>query len=124
MQPVYAAMPLSGSDPVREVLDRLRASLETRTYDHWIDGKVALSVADDELTVGVGSPFLLAWMQRQFTTAFRSAARSALGDSARLRFVVDGRVGMPNFLKISFPWYSWIFMSLYTNVGRASLPSR
>ncbi|MGC1274066.1 MAG: chromosomal replication initiator protein DnaA [Planctomycetaceae bacterium] len=97
MQPGYAAAPPSGSDPVREVFDRLRAGLETKTYDHWIDGKIALSVADDELTVGVGSPFLLAWMQRQFTAAFRSAARDALGDSARLRFVVDGRVGLPNF---------------------------
>lgn len=97
MQPGYAAAPPSGSDPVREVFDRLRAGLETKTYDHWIDGKIALSVADDELTIGVGSPFLLAWMQRQFTAAFRSAARDALGDSARLRFVVDGRVGLPNF---------------------------
>ncbi|HEX6986289.1 MAG TPA: chromosomal replication initiator protein DnaA, partial [Planctomycetaceae bacterium] len=95
MQPGIAAAP-PGSDPVREVFDRLRAGLDAKTYEHWIDGKVALSARDDELTVGVGSPFLLAWMQRQFTAAFRTAAREVLGASARLRFVVDGRVGLPN----------------------------
>lgn len=95
MQPGIATAP--GPDPVRDVFNRLRADLEAKTYDHWIDGKIVLSISDDELTVGVGSPFLLAWMQRQFTSAFRSAARGVLGDSARLRFIVDGRVGLPHF---------------------------
>ena len=95
MQPGYPVSPPSGSDLACEVLDRLRADLDGKTYDHWIDGKVALSVHDDELTIGVGSPFLLAWMQRQFTVAFRSAARDTLGPSARLRFVVDGRMSLP-----------------------------
>jgi chromosomal replication initiator protein len=94
MQPGFAAVPRPGSDPVREVFDRLRAGLDGKTYGHWIDGKVALSVRDDELTIGVGSPFLLAWMQRQFTAAFRSVAREVLGPSARLRFIVDARLGL------------------------------
>jgi len=94
MQPAFEAT-APGSDPVKNVFDWLRAGLDGRTYDHWIEGKITLAVADDELTVGVGSPFLLAWMQRQFSTPFRSAARAVLGPSARLRFVVDGRIGLP-----------------------------
>lgn len=94
MQPAFAAPP-PGSNPVRQVFDRLRAGLDGRTYDHWIEGKITLAVADDELTVGVGSPFLLAWMQRQFSTPLRTAARSVLGPSARIRFVVDARMGLP-----------------------------
>ncbi len=94
MQPGYAP-PAPGLNPACEVLDRLRASLDEKTYGHWIDGKIVLTAVDDELTVGVGSPFLLAWMQRQFGSALRSAARDVLGDSARLRFAVDARLGLP-----------------------------
>ena len=94
MQPGYAP-PAPGSNPACEVLDRLRASLDEKTYAHWIDGKVALTVLDDELTVGVGSPFLLAWMQRQFGAAFRSAAKDVLGPAARLRYAVDALLGLP-----------------------------
>lgn len=94
MQPGHGGGP-PGTDPAREVSDRLKADLDAKTYAHWIEGKITLAVRDDELTVGVGSPFLLAWMQRQFTGAFRDAARAALGPSARLRFVVDGRLGLP-----------------------------
>lgn len=94
MQPAFAAPP-PGSDPVRQVFDRLRAGLDGRTYDNWIDGKITLAVVDDELTVGVGSPFLLAWMQRQFSAPLRTAARAVLGPSARLRFIVDARMGLP-----------------------------
>jgi chromosomal replication initiator protein len=94
MQPGYAP-PAPGSNPACEVLDRLRAALDEKTYGHWIDGKVVLTTLDDELTVGVGSPFLLAWMQRQFGAVFRSAAKDVLGPSTRLRYVVDGRLGLP-----------------------------
>lgn len=94
MQPRNPAAPPPGSDPVREVLDRLRVGLESKAYDHWIDGKVVLTIESDELTIGVGSPFLLAWMQRQFGVAIRAAAHDVLGPSARVRFIVDARVGL------------------------------
>ena len=94
MQPGIPAALQSGSDPVRALLARLRASLDERTFTQWIDGKTLLTVADDELTVGVANPFLLAFTARQFGAPFREAAGAVLGPSARVRFAVDSRVSV------------------------------
>src|SRR5690606_17493550 len=46
----------------------------------------------DEVIVGVGSPFLLSWMQKQFRPKIAEAARDVLGPSARVRFEVDSEL--------------------------------
>lgn len=95
MQPGLAVDPHPGSDPVCEVFERIRAGVDGKSFDHWIKDKVRLSIADDTLTVGVGNPFILAWMQRQFSVVFRNVARDVLGASARVVIEVDARVGLP-----------------------------
>lgn len=79
--------------PEHQFADQIRAELFTvlgeKRYTLWIDGKVSLAIHDDVLTVGVGSPFLLTWMQRQFKTELADAAQRVLGPSARVCLVVD-----------------------------------
>lgn len=72
----------------------LRAILGDKRYALWIENKVGLSTCDDTLTVAVGSPFLLSWMQRQFKDAMSDAARSILGNSARVAFAVDASLAL------------------------------
>ncbi len=75
---------------VGAVLGELQALLGEKRYTLWIEGKIGLSICDDTLTIAVGSPFLLSWMQKQFKEAMTEAARNVLGHSARLSFTVDG----------------------------------
>lgn len=79
------------SDPmlVDAIQAELRALLGPKRYSLWIDGKIELTTCDDTLTVGVGSPFLLGWMQKSFKDDITAAARVVLGNSARVTFVVD-----------------------------------
>ena len=79
------------SDPrlVDAVLGELQALLGEKRYTLWIEGKIGLSICDDTLTIAVGSPFLLSWMQKQFKEAMSEAARNVLGHSARVAFTVD-----------------------------------
>lgn len=72
----------------------LQEQVGPRHYEHWFHKKITLSCADDELIVGVGSPFLLAWMQKHFRSEVTRAAQSVLGPSARVRFEVDARVAL------------------------------
>jgi chromosomal replication initiator protein len=70
----------------------LRENLGEKSYRHCFDGKTRLSVETDEVVLGVGSPFLLSWMQKQFRSNIAEAARCVLGPSARVRFEVDGEL--------------------------------
>lgn len=74
---------------VAQVLQELRSLLGDKRYSLWIDGKVELSICDDTLTIAVGSPFLLTWMQKQFKETMAEASRHVLGASARVAFTVD-----------------------------------
>ena len=74
---------------VTAILHELLELLGEKRYTLWIDGKIALAICDDTLTIGVGSPFLLSWMQRQFKETMMEAARNVLGHSARVAFTVD-----------------------------------
>ena len=71
------------------VLIELKQRLGDKRFGLWFDGKVRLKIADDRLTVGVGSPFLLTWMQRQFREELNGAAQVVLGHSAQALFIVD-----------------------------------
>lgn len=67
-----------------------------RNFEHWFANKTILTATDDVLTVGVSSPFLLGWMQKQFRGAVTAAAQRLLGKSARVEFQVDSRVSLSN----------------------------
>ncbi len=95
MQPEPAAgAPPRGltADGIREAIAR---RIGDRNYDHWFRDKTTLNVIDDQLTIGVGSPFLMNWMQKQFRPALQAAAVESLGPSGNIRFVVDPQVAFP-----------------------------
>jgi len=73
----------------------IRAEIERlvgpKNFDNWFRTAV-LRVDDDTLTVGVSSPFLLNWMQRQFRSDICSATQNTLGASARVSFEVDATI--------------------------------
>lgn len=81
----------STSEPmlVTAILHELHELLGEKRYTVWIDRKITLAICDDTLTIGVGSPFLLNWMQKQFKETMTEAARNVLGHSARIVFTVD-----------------------------------
>ncbi|WP_397568853.1 chromosomal replication initiator protein DnaA [Schlesneria sp. T3-172] len=76
------------------VLHEIQERLGAKRFALWFDGKVRLSISDDCLTVAVGSPFLLNWMQRQFQSELTGAAQSVLGHSAQSRFTVDASLAV------------------------------
>ena len=83
--------PGDSSEPIliAAILGELQALLGDKRYTLWIEGKIGLTICDDALTIAVGSPFLLSWMQKQFKEAMTEAARHVLGHSARVIFIVD-----------------------------------
>ena len=76
------------------MLVEFQERLGAKRFGLWCDGKIRLSIADDRLTVVVGSPFLLNWMQKQFRGEMTSAARAVLGHSAQVGFDVDASLSV------------------------------
>jgi chromosomal replication initiator protein len=77
----------------------LRGLLGERRYANWFGKSTRLQVTDTELTVFAGSPYLQTWMQRQFRDVLLQAARSVLGNGARVRFEVDAALAVPDEAK-------------------------
>jgi chromosomal replication initiator protein len=64
---------------------RLADAITERRYRHWFEGKTHLSAAGDELLVHVGNPYLLTWIQKQFSEPLHAVARELIGPGARVR---------------------------------------
>lgn len=79
-------------DEASRIAAVLKEKLGERSYRHCFHGKTSFRVEQDEAIIGVSSPFLLSWMQKQFRANAAEAARSVLGPSARVRFEVDGQL--------------------------------
>jgi len=94
MQPDQLADKSSQDAQTNVILDRIEQQIGPRNYQNWFLNKVKLTLFRDELTVGVASPFLLAWMQKKFRDAVSSAAKAVLGPSAQIRFEVDSQIPM------------------------------
>jgi chromosomal replication initiator protein len=90
----HADAPSLDAPLVDAVLAELRGLLGDKRYTLWIDGKIGLSICGDALTIGVGSPFLLTWMQKQFKETMTEAARHVLGHSAHVAFTVDASLSV------------------------------
>lgn len=68
---------------------KLAEQLDPRRYEQWFSRKTRFSIQDDCVTVHVGSPYLLTWVQKQFEPLLGQIARHVLGPSARLAWNVD-----------------------------------
>lgn len=88
---------IHGSDSTQtanSVLVELKERLGEKRFAMWCDGKIRLAIAGDCMSVAVGSPFLLNWMQRQLRTEITAAAQSVLGPSAQVKFEVDASLSL------------------------------
>jgi len=74
------------------VLERLADRIGSKSYENWFLGRCTVTIDGDEVCFGVGSPFVVNWMQRRFREELRDAATDVLGPSARIRLDVDPRV--------------------------------
>ncbi|MBL8849800.1 MAG: chromosomal replication initiator protein DnaA [Planctomycetaceae bacterium] len=72
----------------RQAAELLEAAIGERRYRHWFLGKARLSIRHDELTVTLGNPYLLNWVQKQFAESLSDVSRKVLGSGARVRLDV------------------------------------
>ncbi|MFN0199015.1 MAG: chromosomal replication initiator protein DnaA [Planctomycetaceae bacterium] len=79
------------TDPTRTFWQELQVTLGERTFRHWFHGKTTLTANDDLVKLGVASPFLLTWMQKQFQSDVDLTARKIWGPHARVHFVLHGQ---------------------------------
>lgn len=82
----------SVSSEAEQIAALLESRLGEKSYRHCFEGKTRIRVESDEAIIGVASPFLASWMQKQFRSVIADAARNVLGPSARVRFEVDGEL--------------------------------
>ena len=85
------------------VFVELQQRIGEKRFGVWFDGKVRLSITDDRLTVAVGSPFLLNWMQKQFHDELTGAAQALLGPSAQAAFTVDASLAVSRGIPFEAP---------------------
>ena len=77
-------------DAGERVADRVRGILGARAWADWFEGRAAFGADGADLTVGLGSPFVLNFVKRRFTPLLLGAARAELGPHAAVHFEVDG----------------------------------
>lgn len=94
MTPAERGLPSPPIDAVSGIQAELVAQLGRQRYQLWCEGKLMLTIAGQKLVVGVGSPFHLNWMQRQFGDILSTAAQSVLGPAAQVVFEVDARTSI------------------------------
>lgn len=94
MKPPARGRANSDQPPTDLVHAELQSRLGAKRYAMWCDGKIRLRIDEDQLTVAVGSPFLLNWMQKQFRVVMVEAAQTVLGPSAHIAFEVDASLSL------------------------------
>lgn len=92
MPPDQPAQDTPNQSSRNAVLQELKRHVGPRNFAHWFHEKITVTIAGQELILGVGSPFLLAWMQKQFREAAQTTARAILGPKGAVRFDVDPRL--------------------------------
>lgn len=81
-----------GDDPheiAKDLLRELRRSVGDSNYRNWFDGRLRMTVSRERVTLGVGSPFLMTWMQKQFRSSVSDAVESTLGPATKIEWCVD-----------------------------------
>ena len=77
-----------------EVLRQIAPAVGQPDFRHWFDSQVSISVVEDQLTIGVKSPFVQNWMQRRFRQPLTRVATDLLGPSATVWFEVDANLSL------------------------------
>ncbi len=74
---------------VDRFLCELESEIGSANFAHWFRDKIVCQCEGEQISIGVGSPFLLNWMQRKFRGAAATSAQSVLGPAGRVTFHVD-----------------------------------
>src|SRR5581483_4751611 len=88
------AAPEQDDPRLQRVLTEMEARFGTRSYALWCENRIRPSIADDTLTIAVGSPFLLSCFQKQFLGLLTLVAQTVLGPSARAVLTVDASLAL------------------------------
>ncbi|MHC4108747.1 MAG: DnaA ATPase domain-containing protein [Planctomycetota bacterium] len=80
--------PSSSSTAARRVAKELEQCIGLHKYDMWFAPLTRLSVQGDRLQVATDSPFAASWIENHFASDLEGAARSALGECARIEICV------------------------------------
>jgi chromosomal replication initiator protein len=76
---------------VGRILQRLQGQLDERRVRNWFaSGSTRLEWRDDALYVFAASPYLIGWIQRQYSAALKDAARHVGTSEAVVRYEIDG----------------------------------
>jgi chromosomal replication initiator protein len=96
MQPGKTPKPNQDAGGLDAKVERLRHEIRDRIgerrYEMWLANHINLSIHENRVTIGVGSPFLQTWLMRQFRTDFLAAAQCLVGPSATIDVVVDPKL--------------------------------
>lgn len=88
------ATPEQDDPRLATVLKELQIRLGARRFALWCDRRIRPSIADDVLTIAVGSPFLLNCFQKQFKAVLTEVAQQVLGPSAQAVLTVDASLAL------------------------------
>ncbi len=104
MQPVQAVRGVHTVDQTdASFADAIEKKLGQRKYNDWFHNKVTYTITTDTVVIGVGSDFLLSWMQREFLKPIAQIAQSLIGVGTEVRFKVDTRVAIDSESSASQP---------------------
>lgn len=95
MQPDTVATRESLAAPSEAFCQQLEEQTGQKNFHQWFHGKTSIQCLNDEVRIGVGSQFLLSWMQRNFGEAARAAAVAVCGRAAAVRFELDPGLAPP-----------------------------
>ena len=95
MQPETPAMVQPKDSTESCFLRQLETVVGKRNFEHWFQDRIHLECDGDNLSIGVASPFLVSWMQKQFRRPIAQVAHEVYGPAIRVRFEVDSRISLP-----------------------------
>lgn len=88
-EPDSRSQEIAPQELAQDLLRELRRSVGDSNYRNWFDEKLRITVCRERVTLGVASPFLLTWMQKQFRTSVSDAVESTLGPTTKIEWCVD-----------------------------------
>ncbi|MGE3313884.1 MAG: DnaA/Hda family protein, partial [Planctomycetaceae bacterium] len=74
---------------LHRVFEEIERQVGARNFKHWFRDKVTLSLDGRDVVLGIGTSFLVAWMQKNFFAPVSQAVHATLGGDFAARFVLS-----------------------------------
>ena len=100
MQPIQAAAGVytdcgaTTTEIETSFVTALKNQLGQRKYNDWFQNKVTYTITNSQVVIGVGSDFLLNWLQREYLKQISQVAQTVIGSGTEVCFKVDARVAI------------------------------